>query len=514
MAYKRPGVFVQESLTPFSSAPDVAGEAVAAFVGTHNQGPTTPTLITSWAQWLAIFGAYGNGFGSGTDYLPFAVYQYFNNGGHQAYVVRTVPSDAVAASVTIKDRAGTPVNLFKVAANWAGAASNQIFVDITDTGTTGRFNLTLHFGGAGDAYIVERFVDLSLNPTDSRYAPGIINSPVTGSNYVTVTSLLSATWTAINGTPALSAGVALTSGADGAAAVDYVAAARTLESVTGIINLNLPGVTDQATINSVITWLTALPALNVFLVIDTPAASSTESASVTAYQAFGSGGSTSYTATSYAAVYGPWLLVDDPQSTTPGAIRKLPAGGAVLGRYAYTDSSRGVQKSPAGLATGALAGVLGVDQTFTLANQDILAVANVNLIKPVPGSGYTIWGDRTLKNGTADAYVPVRRTLQYIEKTLRDLTRFAVFEPNSDTLWGQIEAGVSQFLQAQWQIGMLAGASLEQAFFVICDSSNNTPSTVAAGQVNVQVGVALLSPAEFIVINIGQYDGGSTASES
>ena len=79
-------------------------------------------------------------------------------------------------------------------------------------------------------------------------------------------------------------------------------------------------------------------------------------------------------------------------------------------------------------------------------------------------------------------------------------------------LYRRITATVNSFLTNFWSQGGLRGGTPQQAFFVLCDSTNNTLSTVEAGQVNIQVGVALQRPAEFVVINIGQFDGGATVT--
>ena len=121
-------------------------------------------------------------------------------------------------------------------------------------------------------------------------------------------------------------------------------------------------------------------------------------------------------------------------------------------------------------------------------------------------------GARTLQPGYASMYVPVRRSLIYLEKALVDITNFAIFEPNDTVLYRRLSATVNGFLTNFWKQGGLRGASTEQAFFVLCDTTNNTLATVEAGQVNIQVGVALQRPSEFVVINIGQFDGGATVT--
>src|SRR3954466_5691432 len=95
--YKRPGVFIEESLNPLITPLSVPGVAPAAFVGLNPRGPVLPVNVTSWQQFVARFGS----FGDGSSWLPYAVWQYFNNGGSNAYVVRAARSDAVSASLTL-----------------------------------------------------------------------------------------------------------------------------------------------------------------------------------------------------------------------------------------------------------------------------------------------------------------------------------------------------------------------------------------------------------------------------
>jgi phage tail sheath protein FI len=138
--------------------------------------------------------------------------------------------------------------------------------------------------------------------------------------------------------------------------------------------------------------------------------------------------------------------------------------------------------------------------------------APVNAIKFVPGTGICVMGARTLKAGTLDKYVPTRRTLIYLKKALSDLTQFAVFEPNTPETWRRLNSTIGSFLTAFWSQGGLAGATPQQAYFVQVDSGNNPQVSIDNGELNISIGVALQRPAEFIVIKIGQFDGGTTVT--
>lgn len=492
-SYKRPGVYAEEVLT-LSQAISNPTSGTAAFVSNFDRGPTVPMLIESWNEFVTVYG----GFLGATDYLPFAVYQFFANGGRQAWVLRVAGTTAVAASRTFSDAALPSLRVDAVSPGTWGA---NVFVEITAAGTS-RFNLIVRYGGTTDDKIVERWLDLSMVDNDPRFVQNIVNSPTTGSNYIKVTDLNSAT---PDQTPVVTAagGVALTTiaGTNGTASVANIQAAiPLLDVVDGPLTINLPG--QDATSAATTTLLTYCATRgDCFAVID-PAENGTATSITAAVAAL---------ASAWGAVYFPWLYIADPSSNSPGAVKKVPPGGSVIGQYSMTDALRGIFKAPAGISTRII-GAVGVETRLTNTDLDTLNVGLVNAIRQMPGVGVAIMGARTLKSTTADRYVPVRRTLSYIRKALLDGTRWAIFEPNDATLWGGVSTTVQQFLLALWQRGGLRGNSAAEAFYVRCDSTNNTPTDIANGTVNIEVGVALQYPAEFIVIRIGQWEGGATAT--
>jgi phage tail sheath protein FI len=114
-------------------------------------------------------------------------------------------------------------------------------------------------------------------------------------------------------------------------------------------------------------------------------------------------------------------------------------------------------------------------------------------------------GGRTLlQDGTANRYINMRRSLSYIEKRLNDLASFAVFENNTETLWSRLTTVLGVFLNDYRNQGGLRGTTPEESFYIKCDDENNTATTIANGEVYVEIGVALEYPAEFVVINLSQ----------
>lgn len=494
MAYLRPGVYVEESLNLTAPVVGADSESVAAFIGAADKGPTEPTLITSWTQYTSLYGSWGT-----NNTLTTAVYLFFANGGSRAYVLRVVDNTAEAAIRTFGDRtSGTALNTLTLAAKSVGAWGNKINVTVSDSAVEDRFDITVYYDGTSNGSIVERFTDLTMDSADSRYAITVINA---ASAYITAQDE-NATSTGGTKNPAVALVQPLAGGLDGDAvtASDIANAVTQLDVVTTSLVINAPGVTAASAVNLLISY--ADNREDVFVVVD--AVNDTVSNQLTT--------AASYTASSHAAVYYPNLTIPNPLSSTPGATVVAPVGAAVVGQYMATDASRGVFKAPAGLTTR-LSGAVSVPK-LTNDNLDAMnsASAAVNAVRYIPGSGIVVMGARTLKAGYVDKYVPVRRTLIYLRKALTDLTEFAVFEPNDFRLWRQINATLEAFLTDFWRQGGLRGASPEQAFFVKCDAETNPLIKVDAGEVNIEVGVALQRPAEFVIIKIGQYDGGATVT--
>ena len=140
---------------------------------------------------------------------------------------------------------------------------------------------------------------------------------------------------------------------------------------------------------------------------------------------------------------------------------------------------------------------------------------HVNALKVVPGGGIIVNGARTLKRTDITKYVPVRRTLNYVKSNVDTIASFSVFEPNGERVWTDINTRISRFLSDLWAAGGLKGRNATEAFYIVCDATNNPAYSVENGELHVEVGVALQAPAEFIIINISQFAGGSsTAAEA
>ncbi|CAB4129456.1 Phage tail sheath C-terminal domain containing protein [uncultured Caudovirales phage] len=315
---------------------------------------------------------------------------------------------------------------------------------------------------------------------------------------------------------------ALTGGSDGVLVNNNAIAAPSLLAKLDVIGqpllLNAPGVSDATNVNTLLNY--AYTRGDAFVIIDPVAGTSDVTSELSLANTY-TGGTAGTDALGFGAVYYPNLTIPNPSSNVNGATLTAYPGGAVAAKYVTTDASRGVFKSPAGL-DARLAGVVAVP-TLTNTELDYLnngttspstfaSATPVNAIRYIPGSGIVVMGARTLSSSYASRYVSVRRSLIYLRKILTDLTSFALFEANDQRLWNRLQTTCESTLINFWQAGGLKGATVNDAFYVKSDSTLNTSASIAAGEVHLEIGVALQRPAEFIVIRISQYDSGSVVT--
>jgi phage tail sheath protein FI len=433
--------------------------------------------------------------------LPFAVYEFFQNGGVSCYVCRLPNSDAVAASLAIASIATeSPVDVLTVTALTPGANGNTLYVEVAAAGTPGRFNFNVYAAG-NLATPVESYPSVSVNPTDSRS----LQSMVTGvSSRVAVAVTLPTSGYEVGDTdPVLTAPTLLTSGADGTTSPIYATAIPAIldELPNQILYVNLPGVSNITTLTAVLNYAEARG--DVFVIVDgAQATAPVTGASVTAeYTAMVTGGS-SLPAVACAAVYAPWVLVPDPASSVPGASRWLPPGALVAGQFQATDISRGTFKTPAGI--GNPVNIIQTEANLSNTQMDTLNNDAVNVIRNVPGAGYCIFGGRTLHPGYPDRSIGVRRKLIQTEHDLNWLTLFATFEPNDSDLWANITTVLNSYLLQQFQAGTLGGDTAAGSYAVVCDETNNSDNAAAAGIVTAAVMINLIGHAEWINITVSQ----------
>jgi Phage tail sheath protein FI len=532
--YQHPGIYIEE--IPSARSIQGVSTSVPAFVGVTELGVVeTPTLITSWSDYTRQFGNlvwYG--------YVSWAVFEFFNEGGTSCYVVRTKDTDAS------KTAAGKLSNL-SVSAATTGTWGNNLSVIVSNSGnsagTTPVFNISVAVGEdkittKGDAaldvpaqllaayvqqnklaptsisqanyYVLESFNGFSISSASATATAASAQSLQTRINstsiFIRVDASKLTSRPSNTGKP-----TSLNSGTD--PVNDFDSGLKKLLKVDGISLLSMPDTTTAVDASKKVTQSGQAAIVNLgllfceqigsmFYVSDPPFGLDVQD--IGGYK-MGTGPNTQALNSSYGSIYYPWVWIFNSISNSNIPI---PPSGPVLGRYAYTDQNSGVFKSPAGVSDGALKTVTSVQEKITDADQDFLNPEGINAIRNFIGYGNTIWGARTLSSDTQWTYVAIRRLFIYVEQSLKQSLQWVVFEPNDQTLWSSVSRDISAFLQVLWQQGGLFGNTAKEAFYVTCDASNNPPETRALGQLYIDIGLAVVYPAEFVIIRVTQKTAG------
>jgi len=514
--YLSPGVYVEE-VDRGSKPIEGAGTACAAFVGFAEQGPVNkPTFIPNWTEFVNNFGGFTKG-----GYLAPAVYGYFQNGGGRCYVSRLPGGEAGGgepkAVAALPSSAKPELESLTISALEAGAAGADVSVEVVKAGGEGvedQFTLIVRKAKAE----VEKFENLTLKK--GRNVRNVLDVVNKESKHIRVAEK-EATLTVAEKLPApgtypLAIAAASTTAVVKIPSNEIVgdAAARTgiagLEIADDVTMVCCPdlmalfqaGYLSMEEVKSVqLSMIAHCENLkDRFAILDCPPGLNPQQVkdwrmNVAGYD------------TKYGAVYYPWIKVGNPMGGDPILV---PPSGYMAGIYARSDNERGVHKAP---ANEVIRGVTGVEMLITKSEQDILNPIGVNCIRSFPGRGIRVWRARTLSSDASWRYINVRRLFNFVEKSIQTGTQWIVFEPNDAALWARIRRDISAFLGNVWRTGALFGATPAQAFYVKCDAETNPPAVRDAGQVIIEIGLAPVKPAEFVIFRISQWAAGSEASE-
>jgi phage tail sheath protein FI len=512
--YLSPGVYVEE-VERGAKPIEGVGTAVAAFVGYTESGPVNqPILIANWTQFVSTFGGFLPG-----GYLAHAVYGYFNNGGGRCYVTR-LPDGAEGeaapspAQVALPAQAKPSVESLSVTALEPGMSG--ISVEITKPSgeqvSEDQFNFIVRRGATEEV-----FENVTLKRgREVRNVVQVVNKE---SKLVRVAEKES-TLSLLERTP--SPGTYPLTAAPSTALVevrpDIVvgdAAARTgmagmeaAEDVTMVCipdlmalyqagKLSMEGVkaVQQAMLDHSANMKDRVA------ILDCPPGMSPQQIKDWRMKEAGYD-------SKYAALYYPWIKVANPLGD--GETILVPPCGHMAGIYARSDTERGVHKAP---ANEIVRGALGLETKITKSEQDSLNPVGINCIRAFPGRGIRVWGARTLSSDAAWRYINVRRLFNFIEKSIELGTQWVVFEPNDMDLWERIKRDIRAFLTRVWRDGALFGATPAEAFYVKCDEELNTVEIRDAGQVIIEIGLAPVKPAEFVIFRLSQWAGGGALAE-
>jgi uncharacterized protein len=135
-------------------------------------------------------------------------------------------------------------------------------------------------------------------------------------------------------------------------------------------------------------------------------------------------------------------------------------------------------------------------------NVDVSSGKSINAIRVFAGKGTLVWGARTLAgNDNEWRYVSVRRLYIYIEESVKKATEFVVFEPNNANTWLRAKTMIENFLSTLWRDGALAGAKTDDAYYVkVGLGETMTSLDILEGRMNIEIGLAAVRPAEFIIL--------------
>lgn len=397
--------------------------------------------------------------------------------------------------------------------NIAAGAWNPV-APVTETRiATCEFDLTLSYTDPVEGTsVTERYTGLTLANIPGRHYVAALAA----SALATVDPAVAAPADDPFAFPAAADGLAdlLSGGGDGTAAptdAEYLGTeigpnAKTgllaLEDVDEVALLAAPGVTSVAVQAALIEQATRL--MDRFAVLDPPPGTSGAPATLTQIQNHASNFDTRY-----AAIYYPRVVVTDPLS---GGHRVVPPSGHILGVYARVDNTRGVHKAP---ANEVIHGITALETFVSRGQQEILNPRGINVLRDLRADrrGLRIFGARCLTSEQDWIYVNVRRLFIFIEESLSEGSQWVVFEPNDQRLWRRVKDSISIFLEGVWRDGALMGAKKEEAFFVTCDRSTMDDDDILNGRLVVEIGIAPVRPAEFVILRIGQWMGGSAVQE-
>lgn len=503
VSYASPGVYVEE-VERGTKPIEAVGTSTAAFIGitaeaslktinaaTGERIPiesrlNKPTLVTSWTQFTDIFGEFVTG-----AFLPDAVYGYFANGGGACYItslraVKEGKDSIKAAEAAVPSKGKTA---FKVTSKFPGPAGNELEVIVKPEGED-KFQLTIGGetksgltmkkgeGFVGDAAFEKAEISdvgtATAMPDEGHYVLGGGGiKPLAAADFI--------------------GSVAERTGLGGLEGLEDIRLVLCPDALTGYDGTDEAKERVKMIQDAMISHCERLRYR--FAVLDTPPGLNAQQAKE--WRLFVNFDS------SYAAMYYPWIKIAD-LSGSGSTTKMVPPSGHVVGIYNRTDANRGVHKAP---ANDVIMGAIDLEIYLSKGEQDVLNPIGVNCIRSFPVRGIRVWGARTLSSNGAWRYVSVRRLFIMIEASMDLGLSWVVFEPNDQMLWAKVTRDVNSFLRVVWLSGALFGTTPEQAFYVKCDEELNPLEIRDLGQLIIEVGLAPVKPAEFVIFRISQWAG-------
>lgn len=557
--YFAPGVYVEE-VDRGSRPIEGVSLSVAGFIGFTEdvRGDAElfqPMMVTSWDQYLEYFGKQGSdGFTDFNAYLPFAVYGWFLNGGGRCWVSSigtklpgSAPPPIEETATKLLTSGNRPSLRFSIKAAEDEDAPPPERLNVTilpstpkplaedapegteaplDTGEF--FSVVVTRNGEE----LERYDNLTMNPDAETAVADYVLTALEASPFITIENISQSgqalSRRPVNGSFEISPPPVISTpdhfprdfqgtrndrtGVQGIFEIDDVA----MIACPDLMRVYQDGLLDLDQVHGIMEMMVSMcenssPSPPYRMVVLDPPPCKGSSTAVAPEQVKPQHVAQWLSAfnrrSQFAALYYPWIKVANPRNG--GRPISIPPCGHMMGVWCRTDETRGLYKAP---ANDTPRGVIGLAYETNFREQELLNPLGINCIRNFANfnRGIKIWGARTLvePDNIQWRYIPVRRLMSYIEKSIEIGTQWVVFEPNDQRLWGRVTNTVSSFLERLWREGALVGASSAEAFFVKCDGELNTPDTMMLGRLYIEVGVAPVRPAEFVIFRISQWAPG------
>ena len=486
-----PGIYVQEQQYNLNAL-SIDNRCLTAFAGIAEYGPLNqPVLIKSFDEYLKVFGGFDT-----AGVLPCSVFSYFRCGGKECVIVRVADKDTIKNAVyKIKTQRGH----IKFTAKTPGKWGNYIVISIWQE-KDNYISITLNYKAKK-----ESFIHLSLDSKNERFIENIINENSLlcdvkcGGQLDSLQPLFMKTfYGGTDGIAELNASDFI-GHYDGLTSYEGIGCFESRDDISLIAVPDLMWLKDKNDIyavqNAMVTQAERFPGR--FAILDIPEKLDVVEASDWAKKIN----------TAYGAIYYPFIDVTDPLDKTGIETIRIPPSGGVCGCIAASDGEKGVYHAPANCL---IEGAVGISQSITSGENEMLCSNRINCLKYFPGRGVKVWGAKTLSCDKEWEFINVRRTFSRVCSSLKEGTQWAVFEPNDKKLRKRLVRQVSGFLLDLWREGYFAGATPEQGFYVKCDEELNPPENIDAGILTFEVGIAIVRPVEFFKIMLtAQKEGAS-----
>ena len=546
--YLSPGVYVEE-VDRGPKPIEGVGTAMAAFVGFTEKAEIAreidgewitenllnkPQLVTNWSQFVERYGGFVPG-----AYLPHSVYGYFSNGGTRCYVVsvRTIPYaqaallnadgkpqlmvrakqagfEGLRLRVRVEDVKGLPSGSKTAKKTTAKEKEEEAPDNGEDEGGDGSFTLIVEREKITGGYkAVETIPNVTLHPVkdNGRSSVRVAYQENKAPQWVEILTPetrtpLAKLWPQEQEQPLnietaqlpapttqeFQGEVTERTGVEGLEALDDVTILAVPDLMTPMPGKQVELDTIKAVQTMMIGHCERLG--DRVAILDAPPDLTPQEIKKWRMETAGFD-------SNYAALYYPWITVMDPVTNQP---IKIPPSGHMAGIWARNDATRGVHKAP---ANEVVQGAIGLAYQTTKGEQDTLNPNGVNCIRAFPGRGIRVWGARTLSSNPSWRYINVRRLFNFVEKSIEGGTQWVVFEPNDRKLWARVRRDVTAFLKTVWRSGALFGSTPGEAFYVKIDDELNPPEIRDQGKLIIEIGLAPVKPAEFVIFRISQWAG-------